>query len=308
MRMRIFPYNTASQGATALRSTLNDRGNIVRILRRENSAHTYNPSMCYLNWGSCSYPSWWAQGMSMINDPVFVAIAANKRDWFNATAHQGQYMVEYCMDRRAARCWQLDGFDVIERHVLRGHSGAGIVLRRPDEELEVAPLYTKRFQARSEYRLHMLGGSNPEVFLARRKGLRRGVDNTYASHRIRTHTNGFVFCAVEVHEVPCNALLAAKRVMRESMLDIAAVDVLYNENMDRARVVEINTAPGIEGSTLDVYAEEIEEAISNGRFLRDADWKQRRAYCVRKLWGTDEPASLRVPTERAEFGMLSAEL
>ena len=42
-------------------------------------------------------------------------------------------------------------------------------------------------------------------------------------------------------------------------LDFGAVDVLWNERQQKAYVCEVNTAPGLEGITLDNYLKEIKE-------------------------------------------------
>jgi len=38
-------------------------------------------------------------------------------------------------------------------------------------------------------------------------------------------------------------------------LDFGAVDIVYNENDNKAYVLEINTAPGLSGTTLEKYVE-----------------------------------------------------
>jgi D-alanine-D-alanine ligase-like ATP-grasp enzyme len=42
-------------------------------------------------------------------------------------------------------------------------------------------------------------------------------------------------------------------------LDFGAVDVIWNEKQQRAYVLEVNTAPGLEGQTVDDYARGIKE-------------------------------------------------
>jgi glutathione synthase/RimK-type ligase-like ATP-grasp enzyme len=41
--------------------------------------------------------------------------------------------------------------------------------------------------------------------------------------------------------------------MLASGLDFGAVDVIWNERQQRAYVLEINSAPGLEGTTIDDY-------------------------------------------------------
>ena len=44
-------------------------------------------------------------------------------------------------------------------------------------------------------------------------------------------------------------------------LDFGAVDVIYNGHSNRAYVLEINTAPGLTGTTLDNYAAALRNLI-----------------------------------------------
>ena len=45
-------------------------------------------------------------------------------------------------------------------------------------------------------------------------------------------------------------------------LDFGAVDIIYNEAEDQHYVLEVNTAPGLEGTTLQKYTEAILEMSS----------------------------------------------
>jgi len=38
-------------------------------------------------------------------------------------------------------------------------------------------------------------------------------------------------------------------------LDFGAVDIIYNEHEDKYYVLEVNSAPGLEGTTLEKYVE-----------------------------------------------------
>ena len=42
-------------------------------------------------------------------------------------------------------------------------------------------------------------------------------------------------------------------------LDIGGVDVVYRAGQDAAYVIEVNTAPGIEGTTVEKYAQKLRE-------------------------------------------------
>jgi D-alanine-D-alanine ligase-like ATP-grasp enzyme len=38
-------------------------------------------------------------------------------------------------------------------------------------------------------------------------------------------------------------------------LDFGAIDIIYNESRDQAYVLEVNTAPGLTGQTIQSYAD-----------------------------------------------------
>jgi D-alanine-D-alanine ligase-like ATP-grasp enzyme len=44
-------------------------------------------------------------------------------------------------------------------------------------------------------------------------------------------------------------------------LDFGAVDIIYNEKNNRWVVLEVNTAPGLSGETLNRYVEMIKELV-----------------------------------------------
>jgi D-alanine-D-alanine ligase-like ATP-grasp enzyme len=51
----------------------------------------------------------------------------------------------------------------------------------------------------------------------------------------------------------------AFKAMASSALDFVAVDVVWNEHEKQAYVLEINTAPGLEGATVESYARKFTE-------------------------------------------------
>ena len=85
------------------------------------------------------------------------------------------------------------------------------------------------------------------------KRLRRGTEKNDLTYKVRSYANGWVFCreGIELPQCVTDASLAAVKCLA---LDFGAVDVGYNRKEDRAAVFEVNTAPGIEGTTLEVYA------------------------------------------------------
>ena len=114
-------------------------------------------------------------------------------------------------------------------------------------------MYVKYIPKKSEWRVHVFRG---EVVDVQRKARRREVPDDKINWLIRNHDNGFVFARGEERgEIANGVEEQALAAVAASGLDFGAVDVIYNEARDMAYVLEINTAPGIEGSTLDGYVE-----------------------------------------------------
>ena len=67
---------------------------------------------------------------------------------------------------------------------------------------------------------------------------------------IKNLDNGWVFCRTGI-SLPDDARNQAIAAVRSLGLDFGAVDVLYREREDKAFVLEVNTAPGLEGTTLE---------------------------------------------------------
>src|SRR5690606_32924060 len=75
---------------------------------------------------------------------------------------------------------------------------------------------------------------------------------TKVNFMIRNHRNGFIFQRNEI-TIPADVEVQATKAFEASGLDFGAVDVIWNEHEGRAYVLEINSAPGLEGTTLDNY-------------------------------------------------------
>lgn len=209
----------------------------------------------YINWGGSSVPDE-IQGAPVINDPQAVATAANKLHAFR-TWGQKPYICPWTTDIGVAKRWVAEGHTVVCRTILNGHSGAGIVLATNMDELVPAPLYTKYIKKRDEYRVHYMDN---QVHVAR-KAQRRDFQGQRDA-RIRNVANGYIF---QIHDfVPPQCVIdAATQAIQDLGLDFGAADVVYNEFQDRAYVIEVNTAPGLEGTTLEWYANCFEEMVAN---------------------------------------------
>lgn len=164
---------------------------------------------------------------------------------------------EYTTDRNVALDWVRGGVLVVGRTKLNGHSGAGIILAAREEDVpENCPLYVRYIKKKYEYRVHVAFGKVVDVQHKRKRSDYDG-DVDYA---VRNHHTGWVYCreGVEVTDALTSAALSAVAALG---LDFGAVDIIYNAHYNTYTVLEVNTAPGLEGTSVENYANVFYEAL-----------------------------------------------
>ena len=282
MKIRIQPYKSFSGGAKALAQHCG----ILRATQRQVRKHgDFN---YIINWGSSERKF----NGEYVNPPEAVAVASNKLEAARILGGFGVPQPDYTTYRQVAEQWLADGSTVVERHLLRANSGRGIRLVYPADgagdvqdragevqpdnvervdqagaELRQAPLYTRYMKKAEEYRVHVLGD---RVIDVQQKKKRQEVDNDEVNYQIRNAANGWVFCRGDV-DAPACVTDAAVRAVSALGLDFGAVDVGYNRHQDVPAVYEVNTAPGLEGTTLVKYYEgflEVFPALAGGAYAR----------------------------------------
>lgn len=157
----------------------------------------------------------------------------------------------YTTDRRVAVSW-LPDTPVVCRTVLHGSQGVGIIIGEDERSVVDAPLYTQYFKKKREYRVHVLNG---EVIDVQEKRARAGFDGKRDT-RIRNLANGYVFCRDAIVE-PAGLRELAIRATQSLDYALGAVDIAYNEHHDNLVVFEVNSNPGMQGTTLQKYADAI---------------------------------------------------
>lgn len=179
----------------------------------------------------------------------------NKIKTFAAIGH---LCVPHTTDMEEAKGWE---GPVVVRHTVTGNSGQGIEIVDDPLDIPEAPLYTKYIKKASEWRVHVFQGKAIDVT---RKI--RDPERTPTNWQVRNHDNGFIF-ARESGEPPCTSIIThAIEAVAGLGLDFGAVDVIWNQHQERAYVLEVNTAPGLEGeTTLKAYTEAINNAMSHLR-------------------------------------------
>lgn len=208
------------------------------------------PTRVLINWGNSEpYPY---RNCKVINHPEAVNLASNKINTFSRWARDSISCPEWTTDADCAYSWLENGNTVFARTRLQGHSGDGIVILSSTDDFVPAPLYTKYIKKKKEFRVHVF---NDEVIDVQEKRRSMGSD---AGFLIRNHANGFVFCRDDIVE-PTDLRDVAIKAVSSLGLDFGAVDIIYNAHYDKCYALEVNTAPGLEGTTLQSYVNKIKE-------------------------------------------------
>ena len=220
----------------------------VRRLFNDRPGFKVKPWTTIINWGNSKVTN----GLpTHVNPVIAVHGASNKLSTFKALENQdGIRIPEFTTDRVVATHWRDEGGTVVARRTLVGHSGAGIELVSGKTELPDAPLYVKYIKKQKEFRVHVVFG---EVIDVQEKRKRQGYDGE-TNFQVRNHQTGWVYCRENIVE-PEGLREMAVKVVRTLGLDFGAVDLIWNEKRNEVYCLEVNTAPGLEGSTVDKYAE-----------------------------------------------------
>lgn len=203
------------------------------------------PTATVINWGSTQFLPFDGK---VLNKAENIQLATNKLAAFYAM--EGQLSIpEFTESVDKALEWLGTGATVVVRNKLTGHSGDGIViLEKGSKEVPKAPLYTKYIFKTREFRVHVVGD---KVIDTQQKV--RDPDQEVKSWKVRSHANGFIFARNGIELLPKRdeiAILAIKTLG----LDFGAVDIVEDKK-GNFYVLEVNTAPGLEGQTITNYAE-----------------------------------------------------
>ena len=261
-RVFIDTYNEHSEGARELADYLG-----ARRIRHERSRYRPRRSDTVINWGKSNVDNWFARNPAanyptILNPRVAVRTASNKLTAFEAFQRFNVGRAEedylsfpmYTPLIEVARGWASGGSRIVSRSLLRGSGGRGMSVGETAlEEIEgvSCKLWTKYHRKSREYRVHVFRGA---VIDTQQKKRRDGVD---ADEQVRNHENGWVFAREGIEEQPEIAEVRRQALMAIQALglDFGAVDVIFSVKKNKAWVLEVNTAPGLEGATITAYGE-----------------------------------------------------
>ena len=227
-----------------VRRLFNDRPNPTFVVRPWNRV---------INWGNGRAPVGTDLAVPISNSFAAVATASNKLSTFNALKDKdGIRIPEFTTNRDTVAGWMANGHQVVARTVLSGHSGAGIILANSMADLPPAPLYVQYIKKQKEFRVHVAFG---EVIDVQEKRKRSDLpDGFEANFQVRNHHTGWVYCRENITE-PDGLRAMAIRTTEALGLNFGAVDIIFNAKRNECVCLEVNTAPGLEGQTVEKYAQ-----------------------------------------------------
>jgi glutathione synthase/RimK-type ligase-like ATP-grasp enzyme len=233
----VYPYKKGSKSAKLLAQKLGGK-----VIKLTNSRFRPTLDKVVVNWGNAHKP---AMGCVILNS--YVTGTINKLQAFNVLKGTAS-IPEYTESKEVAQEWVRKGKTVVARSVLTGHSGRGITIVS-EGEVPDAPLYVQYIPKKAEYRVHVV---YDKVVHVQEKRLKQGR----SAHKVRSHSNGYVF-AVNGVEPPQMVLDEALKAVQHLGLSFGAADVIWNEKQQKAYVLEVNTAPGLCNTTAQKYADAI---------------------------------------------------
>lgn len=270
-RLVILPYGpseSVNSLAASLAEATTENGISVLRMKREGSRFRGREADLLINWGSRSDAFNTGRGAArVLNTVEAVTNAASKRRAFDMMQAAGVSMVESTRDEATARAWFNEGFTVFARDEDSGHSGAGIRVMRNapiahtgagtesvpvSNTFTTSPLYTKGAfigEAHREYRIHVMNGKVTFVQQKKRRAEWETLE-TY-SNIIRNYHTGWIYANEQTSPINSAAVYHAVKAVEALGLDFGAVDVMTRG--EDAKVLEVNTAPGLSGTNLATY-------------------------------------------------------
>jgi hypothetical protein len=256
MKPIIYPYKMGSKSAIALAKFFNTK--------RVYPDGYYFPYRSHLivNWGNSTVPAWKLNMTGgCLNHPNSVAIAASKIKTYRRLEEKNVPTVYWTESVGVVREWLGDDYIVLARAYDNLSQGRGItILDNPEVDIPKARFYSRYQEHNGEYRVHVFNGRVID-FVQKKKMRDERIEERGLTHNkyVRNHQNGWIFARVDV-ELPDGVEDTCINAVDALGLDFGAVDVIYSEESGPI-VLEINTAPGLEGTTLEKYQQAIGELL-----------------------------------------------
>jgi hypothetical protein len=255
MKIFINRYHARNSYARDIRNGMEALGYKSLIISKKNSHYVHQDDHLVINWGDSKCPNY----PNMLNRPHAIANATNKLASFKCLLNYNVCCAPIMLNKGAAIAYLQGGEDrvVFCRGKLSAARGAGIVVAKTVNDLIDCKLYTGGIldPNRIEYRCHVMMG---KVIHTQQKKRRNGWrDDPTFSDTVRNYHHGWIFAIQNVH--PSEATKQTSIDAVEAMgLDFGAVDIMQTPD-GTGYVLEVNTAPGIDGSSPAKYCQAIAE-------------------------------------------------
>lgn len=253
MTKKLFPYKQGSASCKALADALG-----IKRIKLQGGRWKGREGDILINWGSSSQQVVEvARGARILNHPDKIKVSGNKRDTFakiqvfNTDNPNNQVSTPASSTDKG---WAIEkireGKKVVCRTTLTGHSGQGIVIAESVDQLVDAPLYVQYVPKKDEYRVHVMNG---EVIFIQRKARKLDVPDDAVNWQVRNLDGGFIYANQDV-QAPDLVKEQAKNAIMALGLDFGAVDIITTAR-GKVFVLEVNSACGLAGTTLNKYVE-----------------------------------------------------
>lgn len=257
-RIILIGYKIGSRSLKNLQANLKEDQTDRRVLRVRKDSVRYKRRLSdkIIAWGPtapCPHTD--------AAQEVAKKIASNKLLSFRKFKEHGIPTPEWTDSYEVAwKWWDEEKKVVVGRTLLCSHSGKGIIIfTQEDDQFDEGlscKLYVQYKKKKHEYRVHVF---QSQVIDVTQKKKRVGHEGT--NHQIRNHQNGWVYCRENIQE-PEGIRELALAACAAIGLQSGAVDIIWNEKENKCYVLEINTAPGIEGTTCKKYTQSILESLA----------------------------------------------
>jgi hypothetical protein len=251
----LYPYSSKSQSAKLLADTLP-----CKRIKHNNSRYQPSERNLLINWGASriNVPN---THFPILNAPQYVRNSSNKLSTYQILKDNNIKTCEWTQDINIAQQWVNHLNVVFGRDKLNGHGGNDITLYDYNTNPTVGQhlFYTTGIHAIAEFRVHVL--KSAEDYFTYHTQEKRKIDNwdyNYghlpANHIIKNHSNGYVFVInnLTISETNKTELInLATKALLALNLDFGAFDII--QSINSFVVLECNTAPGLKGTTLNVY-------------------------------------------------------
>lgn len=161
--------------------------------------------------------------------------------------------LQFTTDASQACEWLNQDMVLFGRELLNASCGKGIVVMEgpADTAFKQCPVYTVYRKKKREFRVHVYANQVVRVVEKKLRADWTGERNS----KIRNLANGYVFCSCT--DEPGGLRELAIQAAGVAQSDFQGVDIGFNEKLNELFVIEVNSAPGIEGSNVEAYVNAI---------------------------------------------------